>query len=141
MWSAAVPMPRTREDIDGSNLGLSQLQHHPVVQYTAQAQCRRHCLGRWRSKLDQSTIAETICIVHRANSRCSPISGHDGIARWIRSDLHNSQSNFSQLPDGTNTTPALNRHEVNIPSVQPFLFLSRTHLGFKTVTAYLWGIA
>jgi hypothetical protein len=40
--------------------------------------------------------------------------------------------------DGTNTTPALNRHEVNIPSVQPFPFLSRNYLGFKTVTAYLW---
>src|SRR5580658_9971377 len=36
-------MPRTMESFHGSDLGLSRLQHHALVQHTAQTQC---CSGR-----------------------------------------------------------------------------------------------
>ena len=39
MWTPTISMPGTKEDIDGGYLGLPQLQHHPVAQHTAQAQC------------------------------------------------------------------------------------------------------
>src|ERR1700677_1510639 len=43
MCTPAISMPRTRKDIDGSYLGLPQLQHHSVGQHTTQAQCRSLC--------------------------------------------------------------------------------------------------
>src|ERR1700719_1210321 len=46
MWTPTVSMPGTKEDIDGSYLGLPQLQHHPVVQHT-QAQCHSRRLERF----------------------------------------------------------------------------------------------
>jgi adenine-specific DNA glycosylase len=42
MWTSPVSMPWTREGLDGSYLGLPQLQHHSLVQHTTQAQCCRH---------------------------------------------------------------------------------------------------
>src|ERR1039458_6060549 len=42
LWAPAISMPRKKEDINGSYLGLPQLQPHPVVQHTAQDH-RRNC--------------------------------------------------------------------------------------------------
>ncbi len=77
MCTPAISMPRTREDIDGSYLGLPQLQHHPVVQHTTQTQRRssRCCLrghnqapfGRLKPRIS----GENLCIASASLIRAS----------------------------------------------------------------------
>jgi hypothetical protein len=63
MWTAAVSMPGKKQSVDGGYLGLSQLQHHLLVQHTPQNQCYGYRLSILGGNFYRSHIAEPSCIV------------------------------------------------------------------------------
>jgi hypothetical protein len=49
MWTPPISVQGKKQGIDGGYLGLSQLQHRPMVQHTTQNQRARGSLDAYRS--------------------------------------------------------------------------------------------
>jgi hypothetical protein len=104
MCTPAISLSGTREDIDGGHLGLPQLQDHPVVQRTAEAQAAAAWAdtnepssghpqvdkGREKlliaSSISMATLSRAYMLTEKVESKLVPVL------------ICSGYMNFSQLP-------------------------------------------
>jgi hypothetical protein len=108
LWASTISMPRKEEDLNGSYLGLPELQHHPMVQHTAQDQHRS-------SRLRGAGISSGLLTLKKVHlgprndvdaSRQALSSSRTGNNEWVRTTMncrrlgaiHPLYPNLSQLP-------------------------------------------
>src|SRR5271156_6214331 len=113
MWTPAISMPGTKQHVDGSYLGLPQLQHHSLGQHTTQAQCRSNgcCINGHKNSL-KPPLAENL---HREALYRVRIFGTRTYPR-----LYADEETFGQTrPNGRLIGAILNLSQLPVPQIPP----------------------